>query len=908
MKNLILTMSFFLLLPFTVHANGLMKFKKVKAGEAAPKIANRLPLQYVHEMRSNYINFLIKLEKDMESGKVTRSDARQMIDLIRSQLFVADALASGKLASGTKCFFGGWESTINSTGSCTTPTGATTGSCGANRFTCDVTLFGPNTCVEKNLNGFTARCAAAANGDTTKMNAVLSALSHDEGKLERLKQQTDEFCASWYRTYQKGYEGCAELKARVRIVEAAKAEKEKLARDEEQREADRLAQIAKDRAEADRIAQEAKAEADRIAKEAADKAEADRIAKEAADKAEADRIAAEKKDNPTQKTTPNTITSSVNPAVVGAETTMKVVQQGAREAAGEKSDNDYICIQNVIPAAASSCKTLLVNNPAPRGELAQDLLAVSAGGEGQQPAYSGYKPIDKAINFISPRSIASYLGFEKLSDAAEGLEVSLQSGAKACRMIASGCSELKSDKLKYHECIDKSEVANKRAIIIGFQKTIAIIKAAQATTKFEANDDYGGTPISCVGNKSSDSSDGGYAFDYPRCKAFVNWFTVLQASEVGFKVGNEAAVITSGMRNQTKLQQQIQEGNGQDAGLEAARLQAVEAQKAEERSMAFFSAKAAAIGAQLAQWVGPGNVCDDACCKLFNASGADKIAGNFFPNQDGKQQIIAQLVKAGADIAVAKLKADMHKHNARKVEAIKDQLQFTDESEEGVMKFCLQFPQDVRCLSPGERRALGASGTQFGGFNGSNFGSASLEGEQANDISAGQDFGGSLAAGGPSGSVGNIGNADQDAAAAKNIFNAPAAARGGGGGGAGAGAGGGGGGAGSASAGQLSRDEGLKEDKKESPIDITGKKAAYEGSKGGYSGGGYSASNKKPTDSPTANPFAGMFGKDKGRDPANVAEIDKPASDLFAKISRRYEEVQKRKALMDVAGDGSGVR
>ena len=79
---------------------------------------------------------------------------------------------------------------------------------------------------------------------------------------------------------------------------------------------------------------------------------------------------------------------------------------------------------------------------------------------------------------------------------------------------------------------------------------------------------------------------------------------------------------------------------------------------------------------------------------------------------------------------------------------------------------------------------------------------------------------------------------------------------------------------------------------------MTSKSASYDGGTA-YNGGGYraGAGEKKDAD---GNPFASMFGKDKGRAPSAVPEIDSPASDLFTKISNRYSEVQKRKALMEV--------
>lgn len=563
--------------------------------------------------------------------------------------------------------------------------------------------------------------------------------------------------------------------------------------------------------------------------------------------------------------------------------------------------NEYFNLRD-LEGSNSSCSSLLVN-----GDTANTEPITVSNVEGGTEQKNIFKPIPSVIDLEDPRSfIPHFMVSESLEGVVPDNYASKVTGPSACRIIASGCNVGDSvDSARYNtytQCVDRAEQKYKRPVLVGLAKSLAIVEAADASTKFEVGDDFGGVPFECRGNRD------GLAFDYPKCKSFYGWYVGLEATGTAFRVGNEAAVITSGMRNQTRLQRQVADGNGQDAGLEAARLQSVAAQQAEERNMAFFSAKGAAILAQLRGWPSKENICSSKYCELFTVSGDDRIGRNFFPNAQVKNQIYAQAINAASQVLVASMKAGMHKANARKVQTIKEQMQFADESDEGVMKFCVQFPQDVRCLSPGERRGLGASGTQFGSFQGTNFGLGSLEGEQASDINAGQNFDGNLGAAGASGSVANIGDANKEAAAAKDIFRAPPAARGGGGGGGGAGAGGGGGGGGSAQSGQLSRDEGLNEEKKQNPIEITSKKAAYEGSKGGYNGGGYKASNKKPEPA-TANPFASMFGKDKGRDPANVAEIDKPASDLFAKISRRYGEVQKRKGLIDVGDEGqSGLR
>jgi hypothetical protein len=228
-------------------------------------------------------------------------------------------------------------------------------------------------------------------------------------------------------------------------------------------------------------------------------------------------------------------------------------------------------------------------------------------------------------------------------------------------------------------------------------------------------------------------------------------------------------------------------------------------------------------------------------------------------------------------------------------------MEFNDASEEGVMKFCVQNPTDARCIGPGQRRGLSAAGFNGPSFDGQNLGVGNLEMAQGDEVDINPELGGAGAARNADKGVTPIASMDKEAAKAKDLFNAPAAARGGGGGG-GAGAGGAGGASASASANPLSRDPGVEsEQKKEKPLEITKSKASYVGAT--YSGGSYTGGSKKVDEQATANPFASMFGKKDGRDPASVPEIDKPASDLFAKISHRYGEVQKRKGLLELAVD-----
>ncbi|MFP5492222.1 MAG: hypothetical protein ACLGG0_12030 [Bacteriovoracia bacterium] len=513
-----------------------------------------------------------------------------------------------------------------------------------------------------------------------------------------------------------------------------------------------------------------------------------------------------------------------------------------------------------------------------------------------------YKAPINTVNFNSPISCKSYFG--------EGDIRSKQNlKTKICRLIASSCkmpeglenaSQEQKDNAKrsYYGCVEKAQQAKARSVIVGAQKCAAIHLAAEATESGGEQGKAGGNPITCKTNSSYD----GYAFDYKGCTGFLNWYMGLQATEAGLGIYNEADKTMTGMKAQNDMAQEIQKGNGQTAGIDGAKRSTMAAADAESRNKLFFASKGTAISAQLMLFTTESSIADEcsngaACCKLFSARGEDKIKGDFFPNKGARDHMIAEVIKAGGAAVAAALREAELKKRAALMQAAKEQLAGPeDESEEGFMKFCQQYPQDVRCLGPGNRLSVGNNG--YGSnFQGQNFGLGDLGAATTDEfntetITPGSGPGTAAAA------VGGIGNMNKAAAEAKDIFNAPPAARGGGAPGAAGGAGGGGAGA-SASANGLSNDPGVQAEKTEDPLKVTSKKANYDGA-AGYSGGSWRAGAAKK-EAAAENPFAAMFNKNKGRDIAAAKEIDSPASDLFTKISNRYGEVQKRKGLMEAA-------
>ncbi len=532
---------------------------------------------------------------------------------------------------------------------------------------------------------------------------------------------------------------------------------------------------------------------------------------------------------------------------------------------------------------------------------------------GSDTSITRFKDVTEEVDFQSVRSCQSYfVGSGASESESGGLSVTFnlanpttQLKAKVCRLVASGCeltetvtaSNKSQLQTVYNQCVAVKASKQLRAVVVGMQKCTAIKSAGKGTTDFA-----GDGRVSSIDGKITCKRHEGLAFDYPSCKSFITWYNTLTAAQTGVQMYNEGDKITTGMRAQNDAATAIASGNGQEAGIEASRKTIMASASAEERNKMFFLAKGAAITSQLMSFVTAENIegqCDEnaGCCKLFEIESSDGIrpSSQFFPNGGEKDKMIAEVIKAGGEAALAAMKEQELKRQAAALKAIKDQMTAPEDTvDEGLMRFCLQFPQDSKCLGAGNRVISGGSGFKGPSFSGQNMGLGNLGTAASEDIAV--EDGAASAIGGAQNSVGNIGSADKGAADAKATFDAPSALKGGGG--APTISGGGGGVGASASANGLSNDPGVEGDKKETPLKMTSKSASYEGG-AGYNGGGYRAGAGDKKDA-AGNPFASMFGKDKGRSPSAVPEIDSPASDLFTKISNRYGEVQKRKALMDV--------
>lgn len=508
-----------------------------------------------------------------------------------------------------------------------------------------------------------------------------------------------------------------------------------------------------------------------------------------------------------------------------------------------------------------------------------------------------FKPLGGTIDFEDYNSCKTVLG-QTFAEEAAAPVANAQLKAMSCRIVASACSGAYSNQTDYNTCVSTQAQQQLRSVVVGIQKCAAIKAAANGTTQFDS-----GEKVSSIDGKiTCKKNSAGLHFDYPSCSAFVGWYNGIVATQAGVQMYNEGDKISTGMRAQNEAATAIASGNGQEAGVEASRKTIMASASAEERNKFFFIAKGAAITAQLATFVSKSNIgshCEgnENCCALFDADRGDEIrnASAYFPNGSEKDKMIAEVIRAGGEAALAAMKEQELRRQAAALRAIKEQMTAPDDVvDEGLMRFCLQFPQDSKCLGAGNRVISGGSGFRGPSFSGQNMGLGNLGTATSEDINV--EDGAASAIGGPQNSVGNIGSADKGAAEAKATFDAPSALKGGGG--SPTISGGGGGGGANASANGLSNDPGVEGEKKETPLKMTSKSATYEGG-AGYNGGGYRAGAGDKKDA-AANPFASMFGKDKGRSPSAVPEIDSPASDLFTKISNRYGEVQKRKALMDV--------
>lgn len=372
---------------------------------------------------------------------------------------------------------------------------------------------------------------------------------------------------------------------------------------------------------------------------------------------------------------------------------------------------------------------------------------------------------------------------------------------------------------------------------------------------------------------------------------------------MGLGVYNEVDKTATGVKAQNNMAKEVQKGNGQSAGLDGAKSTTLAAADAESRNKIFNTAKAGAISTQLYNFVTKASImdeCKSTCCQLFADEGPNgiKSASKFFPNGNERRKMMAEIATATGKALEAALKESVLKKQANAMEAAKQQIVAPDDIvDEGVLRFCQANPSDPRCLGPGARLSVG--GSNYGsGFGGQNFGLGNL-GTATSDEFGGETIDTGKGPGVAAANVGGVSDLNKAAAEAKDIFNAPPGAKAGGGA-PGAGGGGAGGAGASASANGLSNDPGAEAEKKESPVEVTSKTATYGGAGAAYSGGGWRPGAGKKEDG-AENPFASMFNKKKGRELASAKEIDSPASDLFTKISNRYSEVQKRKALMDVA-------
>jgi hypothetical protein len=889
MKTLSLFMSLVLFITFNASAGELMKFgtnvKKSKRVEQAKANQKKYSRDYIIQLRQAHINFLIKLENDINAGHLTSAESQKLIDRAWSILVMSNAYAAAvaALKDGDICFIGGRESKIKG-GLCAVPPGLREG-CPQGQLSCDPKLFGEGTCApaKSSYGGLTANCAKNSEG---KIDQIVKGFEDNIDGIKELQANAKKFCDNWIATKTKAYDGCDQLQDRV-----AQIEKDETAR---------LAQI----------------EADRLKKLEEDKDDDKRVVLGGGDidNKDGDEDGDPKKEHvtPAPKITENNQNGEFDASVV--PNAFKGFTGG-----GASNEGDGLAVKGCFPQ----------NSFIESNDLVCDVDEICKNNNNCNDT-NGFKTLllpPKGLNFNRAYSCIPYLSESEVDPNLEpelGGDVVITQNdeilrLRACRAIAASCipknmprneDEAALSKQRYNTCVSEETEKQKRSVIVGIKKCRAIEMAAQNTTNFNPAPDIKGKEISCVRNddvelRGGGIKRGGIAFDYPSCKSFYAWYTALMVSEKAMDVTNESIKVNQGIKAQQEHQAEIAQGNGQSAGIDASKKVTISAAEAEERKAIFLVGKSAAITAKLATFKTPNNVCKSSCCDLFKKkSKGDQIKGDYFPNSAVKGIIIAKMVDAGAKAAIAGMNAKALRDQAALMAQVKDQLQFDDGTgPEGVMKFCVENPHDVRCLGPGDRRPLNATnyGSQFGGAN---MGLGSLGTDMGEDFAIDPSQGGSLGA--AKKSVSDIGGMNKDAAAAKDIFNAPGGGGGGGGGmGGPQGGGGGGGGGGGATANRLSDDPGAdSEVKKENPIEINKKTASLEGGKA-YTGGSWRAGSNNKKDAVAANPFASMFGKKQGRDPANVPEIDKPASDLFAKISHRYGEVQKRKGLLEIGSEGA---
>lgn len=427
------------------------------------------------------------------------------------------------------------------------------------------------------------------------------------------------------------------------------------------------------------------------------------------------------------------------------------------------------------------------------------------------------------------------------------------------------------------------------------------------------------------GTESMQSIDGQYTCsrvtpwtqDFKACMTLIHTYNGFLAGKQGLDIVSSAATIKESTQISQDAAEQMAEGDQLNAGLDAQK-KTYELQRDKERAnLAFHGSKAAALTALILNFPTPNSVsrkcsegsedssinpaffCEAATYWGNNGEKGEKVRDEqVFPNQDVKNRMWMEVMKSGADAALAALKQSQLNKMASDVQLVKEAFNglednSTTSDSQIELSYCKYNPSAPSCQNSGERVTYG------GGFS---YGNVSSQGAGGESYSIGQtdnafgEYDENLDSEAKRQAIEDLGGIIDNTVADSfdGSFDAPGAGKlgkgslgGGGGGSGGAGGGGGGGGApGKAKAGKQNSFAPSK----------SGLSGFSSGTSSSFaSGGSKSKSNSK-------NPFSSMFGSKKGRTVASKVSNDiAPANSmLFDKISKRYGKVNAENRLINL--------
>ena len=419
----------------------------------------------------------------------------------------------------------------------------------------------------------------------------------------------------------------------------------------------------------------------------------------------------------------------------------------------------------------------------------------------------------------------------------------------------------------------------------------------------------------------------GYTVDYQSCMNAMSMYNNVKIAESALFIAQSVQANNNQQQVQEQTTQRVATGDGQNAIYDAQISQAQKASQLNQQKAAAYAAAVVALGSQVAGWIStdPAKAAQKLCrgnitqlggeplvgaapesttpntkyakpdavpapksCQTAIVMTAERFSDEVFANRQAKAAFITATMELVAKGIQAGIAANQLGNIAKKVEEAKKATE--DPYNPATFDYCSVNAADPKCAGGATRTA--GSGLQDGGFSfGDSFGNNAFN-PLGDEETLGNDPLAPLAG---NETVADVNNpfAD-DAKKASGILDPAAAASiqpgqaGGGGGGGGApGAGGG-----SAS---LGNDvPGVDESKKES--DIKANKA--DGKYSDVSAGGFQAIKPLKEDNPFANLFGGGAGGKLEEDRSIASgDIDGQDSGLFAKISKRYGQVQADKRI-----------